>query len=110
MLRCLQIKNLATIQEVEIELEPGFLVLTGVMGASGHFLLVKAFHLAQAPVLSPFLNAQLVAAVLYSMVFFNDRLGSGFFIGAALIMGAGLIVWGHERALAVRRRRKLNRP
>ena len=68
----------------------GFLVLTGVMGASGHFLLVKAFHLAQAPVLSPFLNAQLVAAVLYSMVFFNDRLGSGFFIGAAFIMGAGI--------------------
>lgn len=80
-----------------------FLVLTGAMGASGHFLLVKAFHLAPAPVLSPFLNGQLVAAVLYSMLFFNDRLGMGFFIGAALIVGAGLIVWGHQQLLARRR-------
>lgn len=80
----------------------GFLVLMGVMGASGHFLLVKAFHLAQAPLLSPFLNAQLVAATLYSMLIFNDRLGSGFFIGATLIVSAGLIVWAHERLLATR--------
>jgi drug/metabolite transporter (DMT)-like permease len=77
----------------------GFLVLMGVMGASGHFLLVKAFHLAQAPLLSPFLNAQLVAAVLYSVIFFNDQLGPGFYIGALLIVGAGLIVWAHERML-----------
>jgi drug/metabolite transporter (DMT)-like permease len=79
----------------------GLLVLMGVMGASGHFLLVKAFHLAQASLLSPFLNAQLVAATLYSMLIFEDRLGSGFFIGATLIVGAGLIVWAHERLLAV---------
>ncbi|MEJ2454986.1 MAG: DMT family transporter [Candidatus Thiodiazotropha sp.] len=87
----------------------GFLVLTGAMGASGHFLLVKAFHLAQAPVLSPFLNAQLVAAVLYSMLFFDDRLGSGFFLGAVLIIGAGLIVWAHEKALVARHGRKPRR-
>ncbi|MGD8907729.1 MAG: DMT family transporter [Chromatiales bacterium] len=87
----------------------GFLVLMGVMGASGHFLLVKAFHLAQAPVLSPFLNAQLVAAALYSVVVFNDRLGSSFFIGAALIVGAGLIVWAHERFHSAQSGRKLKR-
>jgi drug/metabolite transporter (DMT)-like permease len=84
----------------------GFLVLMGVLGAAGHFLLVKAFHLAQAPVLSPFLNAQLVAAALYSMLFFDDRLDSGFVIGAVLIVGAGLIVWAHKHALAFRGRRR----
>jgi drug/metabolite transporter (DMT)-like permease len=82
--------------------EWGFLVLTGALGASGHFLLVKAFHLAPAPVLSPFLNAQLVAAVFYSMLFFGDRLGAGFFIGAALIVGAGLIVCVRERLVSIR--------
>jgi drug/metabolite transporter (DMT)-like permease len=87
--------------------EWGFLVLTGVMGASGHFLLVKAFHLAQAPVLSPFLNAQLVAAVLYSVLFFDDRLGGGFFIGASLIISAGLIVWAHEYLLSDRAGKRL---
>lgn len=88
--------------------EWGFLVLMGVMGASGHFLLVKAFHLAEAPLLSPFLNAQLVAAVLVSVIFFDDQLGLGFYFGAVLIVGAGLIVWAHERILSARNRRRLN--
>lgn len=83
-----------------------YLVLMGAMGASGHFLLVKAFHLASAPVLSPFLNGQLVAAVLYSMLFFNDRLGFAFFFGASLIVGAGLIVWAHQQVQAGRARRR----
>ncbi len=87
----------------------GFLALTGAMGASGHFLLVKAFHLAPAPVLSPFLNGQLVAAVLYSVLFFGDSLSGGFYLGALLIVGAGLLVWAHERTVALRTRRRLLR-
>jgi drug/metabolite transporter (DMT)-like permease len=87
-------------------LQWGCLVLMGVMGASGHFLLVKAFHLAPAPVLSPYLNAQLVASTLYSVLFFNDRLELGFFVGATLIVGAGLFVWAHQRLLASRTRRR----
>ncbi len=83
----------------------GYLFLTGVMGASGHFLLVKAFHLAPAPLLSPFLNAQLVAAVFYSRLFFNDQLGVTFYLGAFLIVGAGLIVWAHQQVLAGRARK-----
>jgi len=80
----------------------GYLVLTGGMGAAGHFLLVKAFHLAPAPLLSPFLNAQLVAAVLYSRIFFNDRLGITFYLGALLIVGAGLTVWARQLMKAAR--------
>lgn len=80
----------------------GFLMLTGALGASGHFLLVKAFHLASAPVLSPFLNAQLVAAAIYSVVIFQDKLDTGFFLGAGLIVSAGLIVWLHQQLKARR--------
>lgn len=88
----------------------GYLVLTGAMGAMGHFLLVKAFHLAPAPLLSPFLNAQLLAAVLYSRLFFNDQLGITFYIGASLIVGAGLIVWAHQQVMAGRARKLTKRP
>jgi drug/metabolite transporter (DMT)-like permease len=86
-------------------LQWGCLVLIGGMGATGHFLLVKAFHLAPAPLLSPFLNAQLVAAVLYSRLFFNDRLAITFYVGALLIVGAGLIVWAHQLVMAGRSRK-----
>jgi drug/metabolite transporter (DMT)-like permease len=84
-----------------------YLALTGILGASGHFLLVKAFHLVSAPVLSPYLNAQLVAAALYSLVFFDDRLDLGFFVGAGLIVSAGTLVWLHQRLVAIRARRRL---
>jgi len=45
MLRCLHIKNLATIQEVEMELGPGFLVLTGETGA-GKSVVIESIRLA----------------------------------------------------------------
>ena len=77
-----------------------YLITTGVLGASGHFLLVKAFHMASASVLSPYLNAQLVAAALISLFFFDDILGWPFYFGSSLIVGAGLMVWAHQRLLA----------
>ncbi len=45
MLRCLHIKNLATIKEVELELEPGFSVLTGETGA-GKSVVIESIRLA----------------------------------------------------------------
>ncbi|MEJ2621875.1 MAG: DMT family transporter [Candidatus Thiodiazotropha sp.] len=77
-----------------------FLGVTGVLGASGHFLLVKAFHMASASLLSPYLNAQLVAAALISLIFFDDLLGWPFYLGSLLIVGAGLMVWFHQRIIA----------
>ncbi len=70
-----------------------YLVLMGCLGASGHFMLVKAFHLAEASALSPFLNAHLVAATLYSVLFFNDTLEWTFLLGAGIIVAAGLLLW-----------------
>jgi drug/metabolite transporter (DMT)-like permease len=83
-----------------------FLVVTGLLGASGHFLLVKAFHMASASLLSPYLNAQLVAAALISLIFFDDLLGWPFYLGSLMIVGAGLMVWFHQRVLATLLARK----
>lgn len=70
-----------------------YLIATGMMGAAGHFLLIKAFHMAPASILSPFLNVQLLAATLYSVLFFRDVLEWTFILGTLIIVGAGLIVW-----------------
>lgn len=83
-------------QPIPLDVWPLFIGI-GAMGAGGHFLLIKAFHLAPAATLSPFLNAQLVAASIYSVVFFGDPLTLSFFAGATLIVGAGLFIWYRER-------------
>ncbi|MGB0684275.1 MAG: DMT family transporter [Magnetovibrionaceae bacterium] len=69
----------------------------GALGAGGHYLLVQAFHLEDAGTLSPFLNAHLVAAMVYSLVFFGDPLTPTFFAGTSLIVGSGLFIWWRER-------------
>jgi hypothetical protein len=42
------------------------------------------------------------------VVFFDDRLDTGFFLGAGLIVSAGTIVWLHQRLVASRVRRRLS--
>jgi drug/metabolite transporter (DMT)-like permease len=69
------------------------LVLMGGLGATGHLLLIRAFHLCQASRLSPWLNMQILAAALYSAALFGDALSLPFAIGAILIVLGGILVW-----------------
>lgn len=78
------------------------LVCMGALGATGHFLLIKAYTLLPASELSPWLNSQVVAATLFSMFLFHDVLGWNFFVGTGLIVGAGLLLWLHNRRMARR--------
>lgn len=73
------------------------LICMGALGAIGHFLLIKAYALLPASELSPWLNSQVVAATLFSVFLFHDVLGWNFFVGTGLIMGAGLLLWVHNR-------------
>ncbi len=73
------------------------LVCMGVLGAIGHFLLIKASSLLPASELSPWLNSQVVAATLFSVFLFHDVLGWNFFVGTGLIVGAGMLLWLHNQ-------------
>lgn len=77
------------------------LILMGLLGAIGHLLLIKAYRLQAASELSPWLNSQVVIATVFSFVFFKDSLDAFFFIGASLIIGAGLMLFwrGHRDKL-----------
>lgn len=79
------------------------LVCMGGLGATGHFLLIKAYTLMPAAELSPWLNSQVVAATLFSVFLFHDMLGWNFFLGTALIVGAGVWLWLSGRAARNRR-------
>jgi drug/metabolite transporter (DMT)-like permease len=71
----------------------------GLYGGTGHFLLIRAFRMAPASLLSPFLYVQLVWATLLGWLVFGHVPDVLALAGMAVIGGSGLWI-----ALAERRR------
>ncbi len=80
----------------------GALVVTGLMGAIGHWCLILAHRHAPAMVLAPFAYTQIVWMVFAGYVVFGDWPGPSTFIGAAIVVASGLYVLYRE---SIRRRR-----
>jgi len=74
----------------------GLMVIMGAAGAAGHFLLVKAFHAAEASMLAPFTYAQVVAAIFWGFLIFGDVPSLWTFTGTMIIIGSGIYVWYRE--------------
>ena len=74
-------------------IEWGLMVLMGLAGATGHFLLVKAFHLAEASMLAPFTYSQVVGAIFWGFLVFGDVPSIWAGCGTTLIIGSGIYVW-----------------
>lgn len=66
------------------------------MGAGGHFMLVKAFHTAEASVLAPFTYAQVLAAIAWGFLVFGDVPSLWTISGAGVVIASGLYVWYRE--------------
>ena len=62
-----------------------------VVGAFGHFLLIKALSTVEAATIQPFAYLQLLFASSIGIFFFEDEFNLIIFIGCALIVGAGLV-------------------
>ncbi len=82
-------------QPIALHLWP-LLVLMGLLGAAGHTLLIKAYALAAASSLSPFLYAQVAFSAALGMMFFDDRPGLSFLLGALMLTGSGVYLWWKE--------------
>ena len=71
----------------------------GVLGALGHYCVARAMRYAPANVVSPFQYMQLLGSVAVGYLFFGnfpDLLG---WVGAAIIVGAGLYIgWSQRKA------------
>jgi drug/metabolite transporter (DMT)-like permease len=73
------------------------LILLGVAGGFGHYMLIKAMELENASFLSPLGYVQLLWVVLFGFIFFGDFPDTHAFIGMAIIVGSGLYVaLGHR--------------
>lgn len=76
-----------------------------VLGMTGHFLLIKAYEIAEAGSLQPFAYLQLVMTSVIGVVAFDEVLDLPLLIGAAIVVGAGLFALARARQLASRERR-----
>lgn len=69
-----------------------WLLLMGSLGSFGQFLLTRGYSLAGPAQNGPFTYFSVVFAALYGFAIWDERLHYWFYIGAALIAVAGLVV------------------
>lgn len=74
-------------------------LLTGCMGALGHYLLIRALELQPASTLSPFGYTQLIWVAVLGYLVFGNVPDLHAVLGMMIIVGSGLYVaWGHKYA------------
>lgn len=72
-------------------------VSLGIFAGFGHFLLTSAYRYAQASTLAPFNYAHLIGATIMGFIIFGDFPDIWTWVGATLIISAGLYVAHRER-------------
>jgi len=81
-------------------LQWAILVLIGISGGLGHYLLALAHRYAPASVLAPFLYQQIVWMVLLGYLVFGDVPDAAVAVGAAIVIASGLYLLWRERKRA----------
>ena len=72
----------------------GVLCLTA---ASGHWLLIRAYEVAEASAVQPFTYLQLVFVAILGVTLFDEVLRPNVVIGALIVVGAGLFTLWRSR-------------
>lgn len=75
---------------------------SGFAGALGHFFLIRAFRAAPASVVAPFSYSSLVWATIFGFLIWQELPDAATWIGASLIVGAGLYIFFRERRVTGR--------
>ena len=78
-------------------LDTFLICMLGVLGGSGHYLLIRAFRVTPAGTLAPFIYAQMIWAGLLDLIVFQHVPDGPTWIGIGLIVVAGLGVVIRER-------------
>ena len=77
----------------------GWMALLCLTGASGHWLLIKCYEVAEASAVQPFAYMQLIFGTGFGILIFSEVLRPNVALGAAIVMAAGLFTfWRENRA------------
>jgi drug/metabolite transporter (DMT)-like permease len=77
------------------------LIWLGLLGAIGHFFMIKAFEKAPASLLAPFDYATLIWATILGFFLFGDLPDSWTIFGAMIIISSGLYIVKRESSVPV---------
>ena len=66
----------------------------------GHFLLIKAFDMAEASVLQPFDYISVITSAVVGFLFFADPVTAATLTGGGIVIAAGLFTFWRERVQA----------
>lgn len=83
-----------------------YLISAGVIGGIAQIMLTMAYRYAEAAIIAPFDYASMLVAVAIGFFIFAEVPGQPVVIGAALVIGAGLIIILRERQLGLERRKQ----
>lgn len=72
------------------------IILAGVFGVIGQLLMSYSYRYAEASTIAPLDYTSLIFAVILGYLFFNEAPSPSVWIGAPLVMGAGLIILWRE--------------
>ena len=75
----------------------GWMAMLCVTGATGHWLLIRCYEVAEASAVQPFAYLQLVFASAIGITLFGEVVQPNVAFGAALIVAAGLFTLWRER-------------
>jgi len=78
-------------------------VLMGLIAAVGHFLIIRSFDRAPAPVVAPVGYVEIVMATIVGYVLFRDFPDAWTWVGIAVIVGSGVLISVREH----RRQRRI---
>ena len=75
----------------------GWMAALCVSGATGHWLLIRCYEVAEASVVQPFAYLQLVFATLIGVTVFGEVLELHVIVGAGIVLAAGLFTLWRAR-------------
>jgi drug/metabolite transporter (DMT)-like permease len=78
------------------------MVLTGLLGGVGHYLLIVSHRLAPPAVLAPFMYTQLVWVIALGFLIFADLPNLWTITGASIVVASGLYLLHRERVVGKR--------
>jgi drug/metabolite transporter (DMT)-like permease len=87
----------------ERPLDAALLLLLGLFGGVGHYLVIRAYRYAQVSTLAPLNYLSLLWATAFGWAIFSDFPDAPTVAGAALVAGAGVYVFVRERRLKTAR-------